>query len=99
VRTHPRGLKQITFTSVEGHIVPSQPWPQAFYTSGQMWHAEIDAFEVRPLTVTGIVKGIGRNFITMNYWRILRLLLILGFLPTKEGARMSWSTFTLRSGP
>jgi hypothetical protein len=55
-----------------------------------------DAVLARPLTVTGLVKGVGRNFVCMNYWRFLRLLLIFGFLPTDEGAMMSWRTFNPR---
>lgn len=96
MRKFPRGLKQITFTNVEGNLVPQQPWPQSFYMSGQSWSAGLDAFEVRPLTLSGLLKGVGRNFVTMTYWRFLRLLLILGFLPTPEMARYSWRTFTLR---
>jgi len=85
-------MKRLEFTTMRGVNVPAQPWPQVFYVSRQL--LTFDAIEVRPLTVSGLVKGVGRNFITMNYWRLLRALYLLGFLPTEELAKFSWRTFT-----
>jgi len=96
VRALPRGYQDIVFTTVDGREVPHTPWPQHFYISGQRWLSAYDAWDVRPLTFTGIVKGVGRNFITMNYWRFMIFLRVLGFLSTPETARLSWHHFTLR---
>lgn len=88
-------MQSITFENVKGMWVPSSPWPQELYISGTMWHANIDAYVVRPLTVTGLIKGVGRNFITMNYWRFLITLRILGLLNTPEIEILRWRHFTL----
>lgn len=69
-------------------------WPQAFYVSGAL--ITHDLFEVRPLTVAGLIKGVGRNFAAMTYWRLMRLLVILGLLATPELERIRWSHVTLR---
>jgi len=60
-----------------------------------MW--EIDAIEVRPLTVTGLFKGIVQNFITMTWWRFLYTLFLLGLLKTPEGEWMSLRHFSLHN--
>ena len=80
-------MQQVVFKNVQGINVPCQPWPQTFYVSRLLY--EIDAIEVRPLTVTGLVKGLGKNFITMNWWRALSILRRAGLLDTPEGARLS----------
>ena len=72
-------------------------YPQVIYYSGKLLHRlEEDAIEIRPMTVTGLIKGIGRNFVVMRYWRFIVLLRILGLLNTPEQERLSWRHFTLR---
>lgn len=75
-------------------VVPMQPWPQKFYVS----RSEImrDRVEVRPLTVTGLIKGVGQNFVSMNFWRLCFILRALGFLSTKECCLYHWRDLTLR---
>lgn len=92
--TRPKKYKTVAFKNVEGMFVPCQPWPQKFYISG--WLYDKDEFEVRPLTLTGLVKGVGKNFVTMTYWRFMVTLRILGFLTTKECERLSWLQFTFK---
>lgn len=84
----------VEFTTVEGMWVPKHPWPQTFYVSRVLY--ERDQFEVRPLTLTGFAKGVGKNLVTMNYWRFLVTLRILGFLTTPEACVLSWRDFTWR---
>ena len=75
-------------------IIPSNPWPQTFYISRTMLMT--DAVEVRPLTIGGIIKGVGRNFITMNFWRLCWILRGLGFLKTEEAGYYRWHDLTFR---
>lgn len=85
----------VTFNRVgPNHIVPMQPWPQTFYVSRSLM--QMDAVEIRPLTVTGLVKGLGRNLVTINWWRLCWLLRGLGLLSTGEGACYRWSDLTFR---
>lgn len=71
-------------------------YPQvSFYTGSMFWKADLDGVTVRPLTFTGIVRGLGANFVRMNYWRFMRQLRILGFLNTGELERMSWRHFNV----
>lgn len=92
----PYDAKTIVFEHVDGRDVPRQPWPQMFYLSGAAWRPDMDAFVVRPLTLSGLIKGVGRNFVTMNYWRFMVTLRILGFMRTAEFERLSWRHFTWR---
>lgn len=68
--------------------------PQKFYVA----RSEVirDVVEVRPLTVTGLIKGVGRNFVSMNFWRLCFVLRALGFLKTKECALYHWRDLTLK---
>jgi len=87
-------MKSVTFKMVYGRAIPMRPWPQVFYVSRKF--LEYDAIEVRPLTLTGLIRGIGKNFIAMNYWRFMYVLRGFGFLSTKEYERLSWSHFTIK---
>ena len=89
-----RRLRSVEFKHVVGRDVPMQPWPQVFYISALL--IDRDAYEVRPLTLTGLVKGVGRNLVTMTYWRFMVTLRILGLLSTPESERLSWSHLTWR---
>ena len=79
--------------STEGSTPPDEvrtgwrPWPQRFIVSRHM--LMYDAVELRPLTITGIVKGLATNLVTINYWRILRVLRRVGFLTTIPGMELS----------
>lgn len=86
--------EELVFTLVEGRAVPCQPWPQLFYVSRRS--LQTDEIELRPLTVTGLLKGIGRNFVTMNFWRLCYVLRGLGFLKTEDACRYHWRDLTLR---
>jgi len=83
---------EVVFNKVSGRCVPCNPWPQSFFITNTLFN--IDAVVVRPLTVTGLIKGVGKNFITMNYWRILWVLWRMGFFTTKASEVFSWSHFT-----
>lgn len=72
----------VEFKKVQGRDVPCQPWPQSFYVSRML--IAYDSVEVRPLTITGLIKGISKNLITMSYWRLMRLIWKCGFFNTKE---------------
>lgn len=86
---------QVLFKNIgSNHSIPMQPWPQTFYVTRTMLYQ--DAVEVRPLTITGLLKGVGRNLITMSFWRLCRTLLILGFLATPEGECYGWRHLTWR---
>lgn len=76
---------EFKFINIGGVFFPQQPWPQAFHISAEIF--EMHAYEVRPLTVTGFVRGVSRNFVTMNWWRLLFLLWRVGFLVTEEGSK------------
>jgi len=80
-------VKEVVFKGVHGMYVPCRPWPQAFYVSRFL--CETNAIEVRPLTLTGLAKGVAKNFVTMNWWRLLFLLRKAGFLDTTEGCQLS----------
>lgn len=85
---------EVAFTRIgPNHVIPMQPWPQHFYVTRTLLHA--DGVELRPLTVTGLVKGIGRNFVTMNFWRLCWVLRGLGFLNTPEAGCYRWGDLTL----
>lgn len=81
------GIQAVEFKKVGEVIVPTKSWPQVFYVSA--WRFNTNDYELRPLTVTGLVKGLGKNFVSMNYWRFLHLLRKAGFLTTGEGQVMS----------
>ena len=66
-------MNQVTFRNLGGKHIPLQPWPQVFYVSRRVLEVA-DHIEVRPLTVTGLLKGIVCNFVTMNWWRLAGLL-------------------------
>lgn len=65
-------MKSVMFKNCGGVNVPLQPWPQVFYASRELF--DIKAFELRPLTLAGLVKGVGKNLVTMNFWRLCYLL-------------------------
>jgi hypothetical protein len=75
--------KELVFLNVDGREIPLQPWPQRFIVT-QQW-IENDKLEIRPITLTGIVKAICQNFISMNWFRIKKLLNWIGFIDTPEG--------------
>ena len=77
-------MESVTFRNVEGRNVPVHPWPQVFYVTKAMWQT-CDFMELRPLTLCGLLKGVARNFVTMNWWRLHRLLWWCGLLTTREG--------------
>jgi len=87
-------MNTVTFKIVEGREVPCHPWPQVFYVSREF--LEINGVELRPLTITGLVKGVGKNFISMNYWRFMRLLNKIGFLDAPEAHPLSWKHWRWR---
>lgn len=87
-------LESIEFRTTSTGVVPVKPWPQVFYVASYLMNKPL--MEIRPLTLTGLLKGLGKNFITMNWRRLMRLLFKAGFLTTKEGAMMRWHDFTLR---
>lgn len=96
------GYPIVVFKNCGGVNVPLQPWPQTFYVCREMF---VDlTVELRPLTVTGFLKGVSKNFITMNFWRLCHLLYKIGFLDVPEGTRFSikywrwafWKTFKRR---
>jgi len=68
--------------------IPCQPWPQKFYISRFL--ADDNTYEIRPLTFTGIVKGMFMNFITMSYWRFMYLLFLIGFLDVGAAECLCW---------
>jgi hypothetical protein len=77
--------------------LPFEDYPQVvYYTGSWMWKRETDVFAARPLTLTGLLKGVGRNFIVMRYWRFMVFLRILGLLSTPELGRLSWGHLTYR---
>lgn len=84
--------KEVVFQKLGGLNVPLQPWPQSFYVSAVHLYGK-DEYELRPLTITGLVKGVGKNFICMNFWRLQFLLWRGGFLCTKIGHKPSWRDF------
>lgn len=86
--------QEVMFRNVGGTVVPTQPWPQAFVVSRCL--LDRDAVEVRPLTFTGFFQAVGRNFVTMNFWRLCWTLRGLGFLKTEECCYYRWRDLTLR---
>ena len=85
--------KQATFTNVQGMWVPTQPWPQVFYVSRELMAT--DTLVLRPLTISSLLRGIGRNLISINYWRLMVVLYWLGFLEVQEHERLHWGGFNL----
>ena len=81
--------REVWFEHVAGREVPCQPWPQSFWISS--FCGNQDMIELRPLTLGGLLRGLGKNFITMNYWHFMRLLWVMGFLNTEEAEIFSWS--------
>lgn len=81
-------MREVRFKNIGGNAVPLQPWPQKFYVSRELF--ERDAFEIRPLTFAGLLKGVATNFVAMSYWRFCRLLWRAGFLRPPEGERFSF---------
>ena len=88
-------MKEVVFNKLGGENVPIDPWPQKFYVSC-MYIVNRDMMEVRPLTVMGLVKGVGMNFVSMNVWRFVWTMRCLGFLNTPEGGRYHWNQWTFR---
>lgn len=82
-------MKEVIFKNLGGRNVPVLPWPQKFYISGVALYGR-DVYELRPLTATGIIKGIAMNFLTMNIWRMYRLFYRAGFLDTPESGIISF---------
>lgn len=82
-----KGKKQLTFKNVEGREIPTRPWPQVFYVSAVLDH--LAAVEVRPLTVTGLIRGIGKNLITKTFWRIVYGCHKIGFIDYPIGENLS----------
>ena len=80
-------FKEVRFVQLNGCHVPLQPWPQCFFISREL--LEMDAVEVRPLTLTGLMKGVAKNFVTMNFWRMCWYLRKAGFLTTPIGSQFS----------
>lgn len=78
----------VEFKNVGGINIPTKPWPQMFYVSRELF--DMLTFEIRPLTVMGLIKGVGKNFVTMNYWRMTYLFSKCGFLDVPEGEIMRW---------
>lgn len=74
--------------------MPCQPWPQTFFASRYLINN--DVIELRPLTATGIIRAVARNFITMSYHRALYLLFKAGFLDAPEGSALSMGYFRLK---
>lgn len=77
----------------DSETVDTQGWqlPSVIYVSGSLWYkGDRDIIEVRPLTITALARGIGGNFVVMNYWRFLRCLRIYGVLSTPEGGSLRW---------
>jgi len=75
--------KELVFRNLHGKEIPLQPWPQRFIVTQEF--VANDTLEIRPMTVTGIIKGIGQNFISMNWLRFRRLLNWIGFIDTPAG--------------
>jgi hypothetical protein len=73
---------------MDGRDIPLQPWPQKFYISGTMLCSQ--EVELRPLTLTGLVKGVGKNFICMTWFRFRWLFFRVGFLDCPQGERLSF---------
>ena len=99
-------MQQVTFRQVEGRHVPCQPWPQVFFISPQLL-CQAPNIELRPLTLAGLLKGVGRNFVAMNLWRLVNVLWRAGLLNTVEGKALSvrehwtwtpWRTLAARRG-
>lgn len=84
-------IRTVKFKRVRGRDVPLKPWPQKFYMSREL--LDENDIEIRPLTFMGLIKGIGKNFITMSYWRFMYGLFYIGFLNTKKGNVLSWKDF------
>ncbi len=83
-------MQQLIFKEdMSGVVIPLQPWPQKFYVRRALAPMDL-LWEVRPLTFTGLFKGVMLNFITMSYWRFMYLLRKIGFLSTAEGGILSW---------
>lgn len=84
----------VVIKTAGGQMVPTSPWPQKFIVSRVM--LATDQVELRPLTLTGFLKGVVQNFMTMNWWRFCYVLRGLGLLNTPEAGRYSWRQVTLR---
>lgn len=70
--------------------------PQIIYVSGSMWHkSDRDIIEVRPLTATALVRGVGGNFVKATYWRFMLCLRLWGFLKTPELGVLRWTDASL----
>lgn len=70
--------------------VPSA-WPESFFVSREF----INEFRIElvPLTLTRLLKVILKNFIRMNYWRLMVRLRGLGFFCGGEGEPVFWRQF------
>ena len=94
-------MNQVTFRNLGGRHVPIQPWPQVFYVAKVLLRTPL--VELRPLTMAGLLKGVGPNFLTMSYWRFVNALWKAGFLTTPDGARLSvrghwrWTPWKIRA--
>lgn len=86
--------EELVFTLVRGYAVPCQPWPQKFVVTRSL--VIRDAVEVRPLTLTGLAKGVAQNLVTMTWWRLLWVLRCLGFLTTRQNCVLSLRDLTWR---
>lgn len=84
-------------TKYTTYMVPLKPWPQSFYVSTLLLNNKFDGLlEARPLTLTGLVKGVLKNFIVMNWWRINYSLWKCGFYDLNEGETFSWGKLRLK---
>lgn len=81
-------MKIVEFKQIDGRFAPLRPFPQSFFISSRLLF--MDGFEARPLTVTGLIKGVGKNLITMTYWRALYGLYRTGFLAVPEAEQFSF---------
>ena len=82
----------VIFYDEGGRYHPTSPWPQVFYVSDYVF--DHNFIEVRPLTITSLVKGLFSNAITMNWFRILSLFYWIGFISFRSGRKMSFSNWT-----
>lgn len=82
-------FKTFELKNLDGRVVPNQPFPPVFFISDELF--DIAAYKIRPLTFSNFIRSIARNFISMNYWRLMNLLWKLGFLNTKLAEQLSFS--------
>ena len=86
-------------TATRDYIPLSRSWfALTWHVSGESLLS--DSIDIRPLTLTGFIRAIARNFWILNYWRALRSLYEIGFLDVKQDEELTlkkWSWHPIRT--